>query len=112
MSKILEGKEVSFGLWDAFRNPISKEPDRSWNTIEHTVFCQRTHYAQWFAAAGQPRHPNFKNADEIQNLFPDIIVEKLNREHDVSHLYWWAILPGIDPILTYESMELFANQIL
>ena len=100
---------------------ISKDPDRSWNIIKDAVFYQRTHYAQWFTAAGQPRHPNFKNADEIRELFPDIIVtperaqiivEKLSREHDVSHLYWWAIPPGIDPLLTYESMELFANQIL
>ena len=99
---------------------IANEPDIVWETIKDSIFYQRNHYAEWFAAAGQPRHPKFENPEEIRSLFPDIIVtperaqiiiESLSSELDASHFYWWAIPPGVEPNLTYESMELFANQV-
>ena len=44
MSKILEGKEVSFGLWYDFRNPISTQRTNSeiyQNTLQHISYAEK-----------------------------------------------------------------------
>jgi hypothetical protein len=38
------------------------------------------------------------------------IVEGIAGRMPVTHLYWWAIPPGVPPEQMWESAELFANE--
>ncbi|HEX6030520.1 MAG TPA: LLM class flavin-dependent oxidoreductase [Tepidiformaceae bacterium] len=101
---------------------IAEDTDAAWEEIGEHVLYQRANYARWFAAAGTPIFGEVPGStDEIRERSPDIIVtpqrareiiEGIVERLPVSHLYWWAIPPGVHPKATYESMELFARHVV
>ncbi|MBI2766640.1 MAG: LLM class flavin-dependent oxidoreductase [Chloroflexi bacterium] len=101
---------------------IAEDPDAAWAEIgEHTLYQMRQ-YASWFGAAGMPifdREPG--TAAEFRAGRPDIVVtparaqeiiERIAATQPVTHLYWWAIPPGVAPGSTYRSIELFSRVVL
>ncbi|MEX0783825.1 MAG: LLM class flavin-dependent oxidoreductase [Dehalococcoidia bacterium] len=101
---------------------VAEDPDAAWAEIAEHILYQRSNYARWFAAAGTPIFGEVPaSADELRQRGPDIvvtparareIVEGVVERLPVSHLYWWAIPPGVSPKATYRSMELFAREVM
>jgi alkanesulfonate monooxygenase SsuD/methylene tetrahydromethanopterin reductase-like flavin-dependent oxidoreductase (luciferase family) len=101
---------------------IAEDPDAAWDEIGEHILYQRSNYARWFAAAGTPIFGEVPATPaEVRQRSPDIVVtperareiiEGIVERIPVSHLYWWAIPPGIHPKSTYQSIELFARRVV
>jgi probable F420-dependent oxidoreductase len=101
---------------------VADDPEAAWAEIGDHVFYQHREYARWFTAAGMPLFPAVPESPaDIRNRNPDIVVtparareiiERAVSELPVTHLYWWAIPPGIAPKRTVRSLELISRLIL
>ncbi len=102
---------------------VAEDPEKAWAEIAPQILYQRNAYAHWFTAAGMnvfSRIP--ETAEEIREGNPDIVVTPARareivesiakRLPMVTHLYWWAIPPGVHPKATFESAELFSREVL
>ena len=101
---------------------IADDPEAAWEEIGDHILYQRANYARWFAAAGTPIFGEVPGStEELRQRSPDIVVtparareiiERVVKQLPVTHLFWWAIPPGVHPKATYTSMELFARGVL
>jgi probable F420-dependent oxidoreductase len=99
---------------------VSREPDRTWAAIGEHVLYQRRRYGEWFGAAGMGVAANVPaTAAQMRERMPDVVVTPARAREivestvaglPVTHLYWWAIPPGVAPRETWESIELFATE--
>jgi probable F420-dependent oxidoreductase len=100
---------------------VAEDPDRAWAEIAAAVLYQRRRYAEWFSAAGMPIFGSPPaSADDLRRRNPDIVVtparateimERAVTELGATHLYWWAIPPGVPPRATTLSMELVSRHL-
>lgn len=98
---------------------VSDEPERDWERYGEHLLYQRNRYAQWFTAADMALFDSVpQTVQEIRERGSDLIVtparaleivHRIVASLPVTHLYWWAVPPGVPPKVTYESMELFAR---
>ncbi|MCK9518161.1 MAG: LLM class flavin-dependent oxidoreductase [Dehalococcoidia bacterium] len=101
---------------------VSTDPEAAWASIREHVFYQHREYARWFTAAGMPLFPTIPGSPEdIRRRNPDIVVtparareiiERTVVSLPVTHLYWWAVPPGVAPKQTVRSLELISRLIL
>lgn len=101
---------------------VAEDPGAAWAEIRDHVFYQHRHYARWFTAAGIPLFPAIpESPEDIRNRNPDIVVtpgrakeliERAVNSLSVTHVYWWAIPPGIAPKRTVRSLELISRLFL
>lgn len=102
---------------------VAKDPDRAWAEIGPHIVYQREAYGRWFNAAGMEVFPETpETAEELRAKNPNIVVTPerareiiegiVKRLPMVTHLYWWAIPPGVHPKATFESAELFSRAVL
>ncbi|MGI8925401.1 MAG: LLM class flavin-dependent oxidoreductase [Tepidiformaceae bacterium] len=98
---------------------VADDPDEAWAECAPHLLYQRQHYARWFTAAGMALFESIPQAAaEIRQRNADIvvtparaleIVSRLCAELPVTHLYSWAVPPGMPPRRTTRSLELFAR---
>ena len=79
----------------------------------------RSNYAHWFTAAGMGLFREIpEDPEDVRRTNPDIVVtperarelvDRIVESVSVTHLYWWAMPPGVAPKATYESMEVFSR---
>lgn len=101
---------------------VTRDPERAWAEYGQHLLYQRRLYAEWFTAAGMPLFPTIpETVEEVRQAAPDAfvtperargIVESVVTNLGPTHLYWWGIPPGSDPTATFESLELFAREVL
>jgi probable F420-dependent oxidoreductase len=99
---------------------VSRDPEATWAEIGEHVVYQRRRYGEWFGAAGMGVAANTPaTAAEMRERTPDVvvtpgrareIVEGIVARLPVTHLYWWAIPPGVPADRMWESAELFASE--
>jgi alkanesulfonate monooxygenase SsuD/methylene tetrahydromethanopterin reductase-like flavin-dependent oxidoreductase (luciferase family) len=102
---------------------VAQDPDRTWAQVGEHVLYQRHTANQWLTANG--RAPLFANvpASPAEGLDwnPDIVVTPARARELVAQaahdahaqelsILWWAIPPGMAPEATYDSVELFADE--
>ena len=100
---------------------VAEDPDAAWAEIGPHTLYQSQNYARWFTAAGMNLFASVpETADDVRGRNPRVvvtpaearaIVEQVVRELPVTHLYWWAIPPGVAPKKTFRSAELFARSV-
>lgn len=101
---------------------IADDPEEAWREIAPHILHQNQNYARWFTAAGMALFPSIPaSAEEIRARNPNVVVsteqarsiiERVVRDVPVTHLYWWAIPPGMAPKAAYRSIEAFSRAVL
>ncbi|HJP41109.1 MAG TPA: LLM class flavin-dependent oxidoreductase [Dehalococcoidia bacterium] len=99
---------------------ISESPDEDWEKLVPYVFYQRRLYATWFSEAGTPIFGNIpESIEDVRDRSADAvvtperaaeIVSNLCRRVPVTHLYWWAVPPGVPPTQMLTSATLFMEK--
>ena len=101
---------------------ISEDPDRAWAAIREPVYYQRRVYAEWLNAAGTAIWPVPESPEEMRAADPNIVVTPqqavdfiraaVDGHPEITHFYWSPLLPGLDPGVAMQSIELFATRVL
>lgn len=101
---------------------VAEDPERALAEIAPHNLYQLQHYARWFTEAGMDlfRGGVPGTVEELVTRNPRLVVtpaeakatvEQIVTELPVTHLYWWAIPPGMHPKAAYTSMELFSRAV-
>ncbi len=98
---------------------IANDPEAAWQEIKGGVLHRMNNYAHWFTAAGMGLFREIpEDPEDVRRTNPDIVVtperarelvDRIVESVSVTHLYWWAMPPGVAPKATYESMEVFSR---
>lgn len=101
---------------------IAEDPEKAWQEVREGVLHRQNNYAHWFTAAGMGLFREIpEDPEEVRRANPDIVVtperarelvDRIVGSAPVTHLYWWAMPPGMAPKASYESMELFSRTVL
>lgn len=99
---------------------VADDPDRAWAQIAPHALNEVNMYARWKAEATATDTPFIEvdNVDELKNtglyrvVTPDECLELAKSQGEVgAHLTFTPLLSGLDPDLSWQSLELFAEKV-
>ena len=105
---------------------VSEDPEKEWHALKDHFLYRYNLYYRWFSEVGlvSPLHRTvgeLTDPEELRKMSPNLVVDPAAcvevvkqhaQEEGVTHMYFAATLPGVDPERTVSSMELFAKKVM
>jgi alkanesulfonate monooxygenase SsuD/methylene tetrahydromethanopterin reductase-like flavin-dependent oxidoreductase (luciferase family) len=98
---------------------VTKDPERTWARIAPHALHEANSYAGWYAEAGvRGLFAPFEDAEVLRAsgmypvVTPDECVELAASLGDDAPLNFHPLVGGLDPAVSWESLELFGSQVL